>query len=238
MVVYKLRGEIMLHEGIKKKINNYSTRDHVYEVLRENIIFLKLEPGKSISEKEMSEMLQVSRTPVREAFVKLAQEELLEVYPQRGTIISLIDLNHVEEARFIREHLERATVRLACESFPSEQLQQLESNYSQQKRCVVEKNYTKLFELDQQFHATIAKGCNKERAWGVIQQMNAHLARIRMLSLAANYNWGLILSQHEQILAAIKAKDADLGEKVMEEHLKKLTFEQGDLKKAFEPYFK
>jgi GntR family transcriptional regulator, rspAB operon transcriptional repressor len=237
-MVLQFKGEEIMNVDFRKKINNYSTRDHVYEVLKEDIISLKLIPGRSISEKEISEMLQVSRTPVREAFVKLAQEELLEVYPQRGTFVSLIDLHHVEEARFIREHLERAAVRVACESFPKEYLQKLEANFMMQKLSVEEKDYTRLFELDEEFHYTIAIGSGKERIWSVIQQMNAHLNRIRMLSLAAKYNWDLILSQHKSIIESIKKKDADSAEKFMEEHLKKLTFEQEDLKKEYLKYFK
>lgn len=228
----------MLSIDSNKKVKNFSTRDYVYEILRENIISLKIEPGKNISEKEISELLEVSRTPVREAFVKLAQEELLEVYPQKGTIIALIDLQHVEEARFIREHLERAAVRVACENFSEEHLIRLEENLVEQKRCIEENDFTKLFKLDEEFHKTIAYGSGKERIWTLIQQMNAHLNRIRMLSLAANYDWDLILSQHERIYAAIKAKDADAADNVMEEHLKKLLFEQDKLHKDYQQYFK
>jgi GntR family transcriptional regulator, rspAB operon transcriptional repressor len=227
-----------MNVDLKKKINNYSTREHVYGVLKEDIISLKLEPGRNISEKEISEMLQVSRTPIREAFVKLAQEGLLEVYPQRGTFISLIDLHHVEEARFIREHLERAAVRVACQTFPKEYLLKLEANLAMQKLYVEEKDYTRFFELDEEFHYTIAMGSGKELIWTVIQQMNAHLNRIRMLRLAANHNWGLILSQHEGIIEAIKEKDKNRAEQVMEDHLKKLRFEQEDLKKEYIKYFK
>lgn len=227
----------MLNMEIGKRVS-YSTRDRVYEVLKENIISLRLEPGRSISEKEISEMLKVSRTPVREAFVKLTQEGLLEVYPQRGTFISLIDLHHVEEARFIREHLERAAVRVASKNFPNDYLVQLESNLHMQKNSVEEKNYTKLFELDEKFHHTIAVGSGKELIWSVIQHMNAHLNRIRMLSLAANYKWDLILLQHERVIEAIKSQQPDEAEKAMEEHLMKLTFEQEELKKEYKEYFK
>lgn len=233
-----MKGEHMFTIDPGKKVKNFSTRDYVYEVLRENIISLKIEPGQHISEKEISELLKVSRTPIREAFVKLAQEELLEVYPQRGTTIALIDLNHVEETRFIREHLERATVRVACENFAEASLIELEANLVMQKRCVEEKNFTKLFELDEAFHREIAIGCGKERLWSLIQQMNAHLNRIRMLSLAVNYDWELILSQHEKILGAIKDQNAVLADKLMEQHLKKLLFEQGKLKQEYRQYFK
>ncbi|MBO8162107.1 MAG: GntR family transcriptional regulator [Brevibacillus sp.] len=220
------------------KKTNYSIRDHIYQELKKNIISLKLEPGLSISEKEISAMLNVSRTPVREAFVKLAQEELLEIYPQKGTFVSLIDLDHVEEARFIREHLERATVRVACEKISADSLLELETNLVMQQLCVNDKNYTKLFELDEEFHSTLAKGCGKERVWSVIQQTNLHLNRIRMLRLASNYNWDTILSQHREILNAIKERDPDKAEQVMKEHLTMVIAEQDELKKSYPNYFK
>lgn len=220
------------------KLNKYSTRDYVYQQLKDSIVNLKLEPGLSISEKDIADRLGVSRTPVREAFVKLNQEQLLEVYPQRGTFVSLIDLQHVEDARFIREHLEVATVKLACQSFSEEDIVILENNMNTQHKCVKEKNYEKLFELDEEFHSTIANGSQKSRVWSVIQLMNSHLNRVRLLSLASKFNWDTILYQHGEILKAIKEKDAELAAKVMEQHLQLVTVDQDELKKAYPNYFK
>lgn len=219
-----------------RKVANYSTRDYVYDVLKEKIITLQFEPGQSISEKEISDLFQVSRTPVREAFLKLTQENLLDVYPQRGTFVSLIDLQQVEEARFIRESLEKSVVRIACEKATTEAIRQLEEIFEEQKRCVQNNDYNQLFKLDEQFHFFITQIADKELVWSVIQQMNAHLNRIRMLSLAANINWDLILDQHEQIIEALRTKNATAAEQVMEEHLKKLIFELEEIKSNFEKY--
>lgn len=217
---------------------SFSTRDHVYETLKGNIVKLTLKPGQSISEKEISEMLNVSRTPVREAFVKLAQEELLEVYPQRGTFISLIDLDHVEEVRFIRELLERASARLAAENSEQVDIASLKENLQRQRFCIDEKNYEKFFELDEEFHHLISIGANKPRIWSVLQNFNAHLNRIRVLSLAANYRWEQLLSQHSTILQAIEQGNAELAEEAMMQHLRKLRFELDDLKEQYPMYFK
>ncbi|MDF1511295.1 GntR family transcriptional regulator [Robertmurraya sp. DFI.2.37] len=230
----------MLDADLAKKVmvNKYSTRDYVYQQLKENIVNLKLEPGLSISEKEIAEWLSVSRTPVREAFVRLNQEQLLEVYPQRGTVVSLIDLKHVDDARFIREHLEVATVRVACESFPEDKTALLEKNIETQHRCVQEKDYEQLFELDEEFHSTIAIGSQKARVWSVIQQMNSHLNRVRLLSLASEFNWETILRQHSEVLNAIKAKDPERAATVMAQHLQLVSVDQNELKKAYPSYFK
>lgn len=223
---------------LMKKVASYSTREQVYDVLKEKIISLKFEPGQSISEKEISELFQVSRTPVREAFLKLTQENLLEVYPQRGTFVSLIDLRQVEEARFIRESLERSTIRVACKKITAEAIEKLEEIFEEQKKCIENNDYEQLFELDEKFHHLITGIAQKELVWDVIQKMNAHLNRIRMLSLVANLNWDLILDQHERMIEALRTKNADSAEQVMEEHLKKLTFELEEIKTNFEKYFK
>lgn len=222
----------------KGRVNINTTRDYAYEELREQIIMLKLHPGQRVSENEMSMMLEVSRTPIREAFVRLEQEKLLEVYPQKGTFVSFIDLNYVEEVRFIREHLERAIVKEACKNFDPFYMAEMKQNIKYQKEAVEKNDYNKLFELDETFHRSISVGNAKERIWSVIQQMNAHLNRIRILSLSANYDYELILSQHERIIEAIKQHEEDEADQVMEEHLRKLTFEQENLLKEFPAYFK
>ncbi|WP_234417359.1 MULTISPECIES: GntR family transcriptional regulator [unclassified Lysinibacillus] len=233
-----MKGASVLITGNLNSRRNFSTRDHVYETLRESIIKLELKPGQSISEKEISALLNVSRTPVREAFVKLAQEELLEVYPQRGTFISLIDLEYVEEVRFIRELLERASAKLAAENSSDVDFVLLRENLQRQKFCMDEKNYMKLFELDEEFHHIISIGAGKPRIWSVLQNFNAHLNRIRMLSLASNYNWDQILSQHLVIAGAIENGDGMLADEAMGEHLRKLRFELDSLKEGYPTYFK
>ena len=129
-----------------KPIQPVSTRDAVYDSLRTLILQLELPPGTAISEKDISLKFNVSRTPVRDSFVRLAQEGLLEVYPQRGSYVSLIDIDLVEEARFMREQLEVAVVRLACASFPAERLAELERNLSQQRVSIEAHDYRLMFE--------------------------------------------------------------------------------------------
>ncbi|MGG1576275.1 GntR family transcriptional regulator [Fictibacillus sp. NRS-1165] len=218
--------------------SNLSTRDQVYTDLKEQILILQLTPGTGISEKEISLQFNVSRTPVREAFLRLAQEGLVDVFPQRGTFVSLIDLESVEEARFMREHVERAVIRLACDYLTQENLMELETNASFQKKCIKEKDFKRMFELDEEFHHTIFEGCNKSKTWSVIQQMNLDFNRSRLLRLVADHNWDHILNQHVQILEAIRKKDADLAEKLTEDHLMLAVIDKQLLKVHYPNYFK
>jgi DNA-binding GntR family transcriptional regulator len=213
-------------------------RDYVHDTLKRQIMELKLEPGRFISEKDVIEMLKVSRTPIREALVKLSQEELIETIPQKGSFISLIDLELVEESRFVRETLEKAVVRQACDMLNSEQVLQLQNLISLQELCVKEKNYERLFELDEEFHKTIVIGCGKNRTWGMLQQLNAHYNRIRFLRLAVNYDWQIILSDHSAITRAIKEKNPDAAEQAMAEHLRRVNFEKEELRQKYSSFFK
>ncbi|WP_404455211.1 GntR family transcriptional regulator [Virgibacillus necropolis] len=220
-----------------KRING-STRDFVYHTIKKQIIDLDLEPGTKISEKEVSERLQVSRTPVREAFLKLAHEELLGVYPQSGTIITKIDPQLVEEGRFVRESIEKAIVKEASQTFNKDQLFQLETNITLQELCLEKDSHHRLFELDEEFHRLLFDGCKKLRTWNMVRQMNSHFDRLRMLRLASIPDWKVVVSQHKDIFNYISNGDPDRAQEIMESHLKLVNIEMGEVKILYPGYFK
>ncbi|SET38162.1 DNA-binding transcriptional regulator, GntR family [Natronincola peptidivorans] len=224
--------------AIEKQRNGTTVGDHVYEVIKKNIINLNMAPGNRVSEKEVSDLLNVSRTPVREAFIKLAKEGLLYILPQRGTYISYIDLDIVEDARFIRESLEQSVLKIATERFPEELLDTLQENIYEQKRLIEKRLFFEFLEMDEEFHKTIFMGCNKERTWSFIEQINSEYKRVRMLTFIADINWKTVIGQHVQILESIKTHDAEMGQKVLNNHIKKLIFEQIALKEKYPQYFK
>ena len=194
-------------------------------------------PSRNRIPEEISLEFQVSRTPVRESFVRLAQEGLLEVYPQRGTYVSLIQVDLVEEARFMREQLERAVIRLACDHFPTDQMVTLEQNLAWQQECMVEPDDERMFRLDEGFHSTLFAGCNKSNTWSVIQQMNVHLNRSRMLRLSSDHQWDHLVEQHRSMVKAIQQHDADTAERLMEEHLHLTVTDLAVLQDTYPSYF-
>ncbi|MBX4259667.1 GntR family transcriptional regulator [Clostridium estertheticum] len=220
------------------EINKDSTSKRIYHLIREKIINLNFVPGLGISEKGISEKFNVSRTPVREAFVRLAQEGLISIYPQKGTFVSLINLSSVEEARFMREHLERAVVRLACEGFPKEMFLKLEMNLKFQEMYMEDHDNKKIFAADEEFHRLIFEGCNKNKIWATINEMESDFQRIRILRLSSNLKWDHIYSQHIGIKNAIINKNPDLAEKIIIEHLTMVNFDKDQLKHDYSNYFK
>src|SRR6188474_173705 len=86
----------------------------IYAALRREIVTMALKPGQALSEKEIADRFGVSRQPVREAFIKLAEKELVQVMPQRGTYVSKISVRDLANARFVREAVEVAVARSAC----------------------------------------------------------------------------------------------------------------------------
>lgn len=215
-----------------------STREYVCRLLRTNILNLNLEPGSSVSEKEIADILNVSRTPVREAFIKLAQEELLDIIPQKGSYVSLIDPEQVEEVRFCRASLEKEIIKLACKAFPREELLSIQDSLTLQALSLQDKKYARFFELDEQMHAAIFAGCKKPHIWAMMQQMNAHYNRVRMLNLVFGYDWPLLLQQHHELVEAILKQDVDKGLRVLRIHLNKITIDLGKLSGQFGHFFK
>lgn len=214
-----------------------STRAYSYHYLKDKIMHLELEPGKKISEKEISEELNVSRTPVREAFMKLAEEELLDIVPQSGSSVSLINLAHVEEGRFIREKIEREIVALACESFDEEYRFRMETNIALQDVCAGRNNVYKLYELDEEFHQILFEGTGKARTWKMLQQLNIHFNRLRLLRLSKDLNWENIISQHKEIYQLIVNKETSQAVQMMENHLRLAVVEQDFLLEKYPHYF-
>lgn len=215
-----------------------STRDAVYTALREQILSLELPPGTPLSENEASQQFQVSRTPVRESFMRLAQEGLVQVLPQRGTFVSLIDTALVEEARFMREHLECAVIELACTGFPEDALRQLEMNLAQQQVSIRLEDEDAMFELDQTYHRILFEGCGKSYTWNALSQLTVHLNRSRRLKLAADHNWQHLYEQHRQMADAIIARNLEKGRRIMKQHLTLNITDQAVLKEQYPNYYK
>lgn len=208
----------------------------IYDRLRRAIITLAMLPSDALSEKELSLQLGVSRTPVREALIRLADEGLIDILPQRGSFVAPIRLRDVEEAQFIRETLERAVVRRLAKDCQPEILAELKSNLEQQEAAVTRRDLDAFLELDEAFHKTFCDGAGLARSWRVIQTVKLQMDRVRYFSLPEPGHLHSLLAQHRGILDAVEAGDAAGSEVSMATHLqevlrtvRRLTEQRADL---------
>ncbi|AOT73148.1 hypothetical protein Gferi_15100 [Geosporobacter ferrireducens] len=222
---------------ISKPPDNLNVSDFVYKTIRENIINWNIKPGVMISEKGISEQLGVSRMPVREAFIKMTKEGLVEVLPQRGTVVSKIDLDRVEEERFIRESLELAVLDKAMTCFPTDIIPILEQNLKHQHECIESVDYERFLELDQEFHRTIFYGCKREICWQIIQDVSGHYKRIRVMTLWSKEALNALIEQHDMLLDAIKKRNIEQARFILQKHLRKLIDEEKEMMIKYPEYF-
>jgi GntR family transcriptional regulator, rspAB operon transcriptional repressor len=191
----------------------------VYELAREAIVSLWLKPGQAVSEKEIASQLGVSRTPVREALLRLSDEGLIEVFRQSGTFVCPIKLHDVYEGLLIREALETAVVRQATRKFDRRFGRRFETLLARQRECAERDDYDGFHVLDEEFHRTISECSGTPRVWRLIISAKAQLDRVRRLGIRAPGQFQRILQQHESIVAGMKSGDEARAASALQEHL-------------------
>jgi DNA-binding GntR family transcriptional regulator len=199
----------------------------IFRALRQAIFVGQMVPGTPLSEKEVSDMFHVSRQPVREAFIKLAEAGVLQVLPQRGTFVRKISPRRVREGRFIREAIETAVARMAAESITDDQLLQLGENLRDQKLAAKVNDTARFLALDEAFHYSIAQSIDCIAAWETIQDIKAQMDRVRYLSLPEVSPLDLLIRQHAKIVSALRAHDPAAAEQAMRAHLREILVSLG-----------
>lgn len=202
------------------RFDGESGREYAYRILKNNIMSLELKPGENISETILAQQLNISRTPIREVLMKLKEEHLVEVKPQIGTYVSLIDKNLIEEAFFMRYYLEIEVMKLACKYFPEDKLAELE-------KCLISQKYISgkteceidFHKLDVQFHNIIFSGVKRSEVWKGILRISTHYDRLRLIS-EIKYSNASTIKQHEKFIEIIKNKDIKSVEALVTKHLK------------------
>ena len=188
------------------------------ELLRA-IISLELRPGSRISEVEIAERYGVSRQPVREAVISLAQTGLVKTLPQRGTAVVPISVSQMRDARFVREAIEVAVARQAAESILPQARRQLETIIAQQELAVRQSDRDSFFHYDEAFHAMLCEGVGSQMAWESIRNVKVHMDRVCTLTLKDAVSMAPLIDEHKAILAAIDAHDASAAAEAMSLHL-------------------
>ncbi len=195
----------------------------VYETLLEAIVDQKLPPGATISKERIGKVLGVSRTPVSEAIVKLTEDRLVEVFPQKGTYVTKIRLTDVKESAFIRQALEVATARYVAENRSEEMLKALTRNLRYQRICIEDQDLISFYQLDEEFHQLLCEFTGFRRLKRVIEGSYAQLARVRKLLLPSPGRPKDTHDEHMAILAAIRDREGDAAARAMKIHVGKVV---------------
>ncbi|MBS1207791.1 MAG: GntR family transcriptional regulator [Proteobacteria bacterium] len=209
---------------------NESVNLQIYRALRQSIVNCTLLPGTPVSDKEISELFGVSRQPVRDAFIKLAGAGLIQVLPQRGTFVKKISPKRVLNGRFIREAVEVAVVTRAAEVIGEDNLLALASNLEQQKLAAARKDTARFLSLDEDFHTGISRSIDCIEAWELIEDIKAHMDRVRYLSLGQITSLEMLIAQHAAVLVALQAHDPKLAEQAMRAHLREINLSFGQIR--------
>ncbi|WP_372574304.1 GntR family transcriptional regulator [Ruegeria jejuensis] len=177
----------------------------IYTRLRDAIIRNRFAPGDRISESEIASACNVSRQPVREAFIKLAGEGLLAILPQRGTIISKISYTAVLNARFLREAIEADIVSILATHPDAAVIRELRDQIKAQT-AVAQMDPREFIELDERFHRTLADAAGKRGAWRLIEGLKSQMDRVRFLSLT-QFPVKKLITQHTEVVDRIEIGD-------------------------------
>jgi DNA-binding GntR family transcriptional regulator len=211
------------------------TRPQVYAALRDAIISVRFAPGRQLSENELAEWLGVSRTPVREALVRLQDDRLVEIVPQLGTFVTRISVSAVADAQFVREALECAAVRLAAERATREDVAALKGIIARQAE--VGTDFGRWYVLDDELHAALCALSGHDIAWTLVQRADAHLNRVRRLSLPQPRYVQEMVAEHRLVVRAIERGDADAAEEALRHHLRMVLSGLDALRAEHPDYF-
>ncbi len=226
---------------IPSRNHDETGRAYALRVIKENITDTTLIPGTLLSENELAKELGLSRVPVREALIELSKSDIVEILPQRGSRVALIDLRLVDEAGFFRRTLECAVVRLICEQSASSGLSEdfllaLRANLQLQDFYIDNPAADKLMELDNEFHRLLFSYADKERCYRMCQDMGIHFDRIRRLALSTVKDLKIV-GDHHAIYDAICSGNADEAERIMNTHLTRFKIDEELIRGRYPSYF-
>ncbi|NIA68504.1 GntR family transcriptional regulator [Pelagibius litoralis] len=187
--------------------------------LRDMIAQDALPAGERIRERALAEQLQVSRTPLREALKVLATEGLVELFPNRGAVVSDPDPTEVQDLLQVLGVLEGLGGELACARAKEKDLDEVQALHYEMLAAYARKDRLTYFKVNQQIHKAIVAISGNASLIETHARINARLYRVRYRSNSRNTKWDVAIEEHEAILAALRERDAAALSKILRSHL-------------------
>ena len=212
--------------------NGENGREFALRVIRNAIVHLELEPGCKLDINELAKELGLSRTPVREALQDLAQAQIVEIIPQSGSRVTLVDFDMVEEAVFVRLTLECAMIQRICAMEQAPDFCNMQSNLLLQENSISMGAVDEFKKLDDRFHYMLFENAGCVRTYHTYIGMMVHFDRIREMNVRTVDN-GESVMEHRKILEAITRKDPDTACAYLRKHLQRYKADQEIVKQKY-----
>jgi len=193
--------------------------EQVYDHLREEIITCRLAPNESLSENRICGMFGVSRSPVRIALTRLAEDGLIDIFPQRGSFVAPIRMKQVIESQFARTALEMALVKVAAAKWTKDHAAEAHENLVSQERHAAAGDAWGFYLDNEGFHQLIARAADLEGVWNTVQSVKMLWDRIGHLANRAEGHRAEIIAEHENIVAALDRRSPSGAGRAMKVHL-------------------
>ena len=190
------------------KIQRTALKNNVYQMLKDAIQFLDLKPGSVINDAELAGKLGISRTPIREAFIRLSDELLVDIYPQKGTYVAKIDLSLIKEMEYMRHILETEICIRMCKR-KSDIKDIVSESLLIMSRTVEKQDVVGFIVSDSAFHRAIFSYDNHEMIWDIISNNRVHYIRFLMLDMAFPNILEESYQEHKLIVDLIGSGDVE-----------------------------
>jgi DNA-binding GntR family transcriptional regulator len=206
--------------GAPARFENATLWQRVHEHLRDEILSNRLAPGTELQEVALSQHLGVSRGPIREALGRLAAEGLVTIRPRRGAVVTSLTKEEFVEAYQVREALEAFAVRLAVPRLADDELRDLERLADEMEKLAEADDVDDFFAANARFHLAIVEAAGNRQLIDIYRQLTGQMGRYRRVSLSLRGSLRRSVHEHRAILRAVRRRDADRAERLLEEHIR------------------
>lgn len=192
--------------------------DKLAHVLRENIVSGNIQPREKISENQLAKALNVSRPPIREAFRVLATEGLITLVPRKGAFVSELSIREVKEIYEMKSMMESFATRLAIPVLDEDEISKIDRILNLMEDNIEKDNFEEIQRLNIDFHQRIVEMSKNQKLVQFYQSIILPIRRYQRLGLSAPSSWKISLTEHRNILKAIRARNIELAERLTREH--------------------
>ncbi len=206
-------------QAIERLDRDRQAAPQVYDRLREMIVSLVLPPGAPLSRLELARQFGLSSTPIRDALMRLNEEDLVDIFPQHATTVSRIDVKRAQQAHFLRQSLELEIVRALALAPDPQLIEELERTISLQQHFAEAGEFAAFMASDNDFHWQLYAAADKRELWTLVRSRSGHIDRLRRLHLPTPGKAQDIVSHHKMIVQSIQGGQPDAAQENVRKHL-------------------